>query len=1249
MHEEQWEYPPQVSGDRRLGQGLSNKIQEWLPNPGHASVAWRKSMSATMRLLLLSFLLVSTAGLLYAQGGAYGTILGTVTDNSGAVVPSAAVDVTNTATNVSNHVQTTSTGDFTLPYLQPGSYRVTVQASGFQKSVIDGVVLVVAQQARVNVVMKPGAVSESVQVEASAVNLDTDTAAVTQIVTQQQVEQLPLNGRNFVSLLFIGAGAVQTNGEQGQMRQGEGNAISINGGRPTSNNYTLDGLINTDTALNTPAVIVSQDAIQEFKIQSETYSAEYGFSANQVNIITKNGTNALHGTAFEFLRNDAFDAKAPFQQSLPELRQNQFGFVVGGPIFIPKVYDGRNKTFFMVNYEGWRIRNGFDQSTFTTPDVAQLTGDFSGSGLSPAGAGCTPTASTACMPIDPLTGAPFPSNKIDPSRFSILAQQTLGLNMFPAPNCAGCGGAGFNYRLALTLPQTTNQQTYRLDQELGHRLGKLFFRYTTATYNNENVNGSITNPYGIGTFNEKAESWMFSHTKEIGSQVINNFRFGRLEPIAIQGGTPITAGQVSALGIGGVYPNLPNYARLFPTISLGTPYSSVGSQGNDTTTSDIPTWQFSDTLTLVKGRHTVSAGFDYRRWLQRRDLSADFLGNFNYSNDTIVNNGGNGSKGCATPFCGTGNAIADFLLGYYNAASTFQPGPFSPTTVAGNLNQYRFMYFAPFVQDDWKVSNRLTLNLGLRWDYRSVPTEKDNKMFWFDRSNPGGGLCYADKALGTATVQSLGGPIAPAGNGFYSYCGRANPADGSKKPFAPRIGVAYRLGDKTVLRGGYGIFFDSFETREIDDSGDIYPFVVRANNSPVSDVANCGTAGNPACNPKNTNNMFPPVPLHQITAGQDGSQFFAVIISERPHNPYVQQWSLSAQREIARNTTLEVNYVGNKGTHLLNRINIGQPLPPPDPAACDPLTGGDPTNVVSLCPVSSRRPFQNITSSLGFLDSEYNGYSSYNAGNVKVEHRSNSLALLSVYTWAKSLDDKSAAAGVGSTNAFAGHMDEHNPRLDYGRSDFDVDHRFVNSLVYQLPIGRGKRYGSGMNKALDAAVGGWQLTAITTFQRGFPFSILCNDANSLLLSFTQRCTQVGDPYPSGFHKDIKHWFNNTLSTDGANPSANGTCAAANLSGVAFCQPLSGQFGNSGRDIIRGPGINNWDMGIGKDFRFTEKVSFQFRAEAFNVFNHHQYGFDPFTSTGIGAPVGDNPLSPGFGEVQAAHPGRIIQLGGKIVF
>ncbi|MGH9549211.1 MAG: carboxypeptidase regulatory-like domain-containing protein, partial [Terriglobales bacterium] len=371
--------------------------------------------------LVVCLFVVLSAGFLYGQGGANGTILGTVTDSSGAVVGSAKVDVANVATGVASHTETSVNGDFTTPYLAPGVYRVTVQAPGFQKAVADGITLAVAQQARVNIVMKPGQVSETVEVQANPVSLDTDSAAVSQLISQTQVEQLPLNGRNFLNLLFIGAGAVQTTGEQGQMRQGEGNAISINGGRPTSNNYTLDGLVNTDTALNTPAVILSQDAIQEFKVQSETYSAEYGFSANQVNIVSKSGTNQLHGTVFEFLRNDAFDAKAPFQSAIPELRQNQFGFVLGGPIYIPKVYDGRNKTFFLVNYEGWRIRNGINQDTFNVPNPAWLDGDFSASGLTPATAGCIPSATTFCMPVDPTTGAPYPGNIIPSGSFSRLA------------------------------------------------------------------------------------------------------------------------------------------------------------------------------------------------------------------------------------------------------------------------------------------------------------------------------------------------------------------------------------------------------------------------------------------------------------------------------------------------------------------------------------------------------------------------------------------------------------------------------------------------------------------------------------------------------------------------------------------------------------------------------------------------------------------------------------------------------------
>lgn len=1166
-------------------------------------------MSMMTRNFLLCLLIVlSTQVLLFGQAGATGTILGTVTDNSGAVVANAAVAITNLATGVTKKTATSSSGDFTAPYLQPGTYKVEVEAPGFQKSVLQNIGLVVAQEVRANVTMKPGAVSETVEVQANAVALDTDSATVSQTVTQQQVNELPLNGRNFLSLLFIGAGAVQTNGEMGQMRQGEGNAISINGSRPESSNYTLDGLANTDTALNTPAVILSQDAIQEFKVQSETYSAEYGFSANQINIVSKSGTNELHGSIFEFDRNDAFDAKGPFQSAIPELRQNQFGFVAGGPVYIPKVYDGRNKTFWLVNYEGWRIKNGTNLF-FSAPDAAELQGNFSGETFPAYGTAACATAlsnNLPCMPVDPTTGAPFPGNTIPSTSFSRLAAAELGAGLFPAPNCVGCPQG--NYRLNTTLPNTVDQQTYKLDENLG-RLGSIFFRYTKADYANDGISGSVSVPAGVSIFSEKSTSWEVSHTITLGHNIINNFRFGKLEAIANQGGNPAPTSAVTAMGLSGVFQNIPGAYRLWPTITFQSLSAAYGSQANDSTTSDIPMWDIADSVSTVRGKHTVSVGFDFRKWVQKRNLSADFLGDFGYNNNTVLNNGGGCPNG--TGLCGTGNAVADFLLGYYNNASTFQPGPFSPAGAVGNLNQYHFLYIAPFVQDDWKVSNRLTLNLGLRWDYRSVPFEQSNKMFWFDTANPGGGLCMADQALATQTVQALGGPIAPDGNGFYRYCGRNNPAPGSKKPFAPRIGFAYRLGDKTVVRGGYGIFFDSSETREIDDSGDIYPFVVRASPNPTTDPTL----------PKVTDNMFSPVTLHQVSPATDGSQFFAVIISEKPRNPYVQQWSLSAQRELARNTTLELNYVGNKGTHLLNRTNIGQPLPPSNPALCESSggTAGD-------CPVSTRRPYPNITSSLGFLDSQWNGYSNYNAFNAKLERRTRSMAFLAVYTWAKSLDDKSAAAGLGATNAFAGHMNDHNPRLDYGPSDFDVPHRFVASYVYQLPFGRGKHFGNSMNKVADLAVGGWEVTGITTFQKGFPFSVLCNDTLGLLVTFTQRCNLVGDP---GSPHGINNWFNT----------------------AAFAQPLPGQFGDVGRNTLREPGINNWDVGLDKTFDFTERLHFQLRLETFNTFNHADYGLDP-SQAGVGpgqSAVGNSITGPGFGQVTLARPGRIVQLGGKLTF
>jgi hypothetical protein len=1206
-------------------------------------------MSTMTRNFLLSFLVVSSTGLLYAQGGAYGTIVGTVTDNSGAVMAKASVDVTNVATNVTKHTETTSSGDFTVPYLAPATYRVTVQSQGFQKSVVDNIDLVVGQEARADVSMKPGATTETVEVTAQSVTLDTDSSALSQLVAQQQVEELPLNGRNFMQLLLIGAGAVTVGGEQGTMRQGEGNAVSINGGRPEGNNYTLDGLVNTDTALVTPAVILSQDAIQEFKVESGTYSAEYGYSASQINIVSKSGTNQLHGAVFEFDRNNAFDA-LPFATSTdyiagvktanPVLRQNQFGFVVGGPVYIPKVYDGRNKTFFLANYEGGRIINGARVSE-TVPNPAVLTGDFSqetypaGVGGLPGGplpaygtAACTTLIGLGynCMPVNPTTGQGFPGNKIPSTAFtSRIGLVAVANNFWGAPTVANQPEGVTNFIKSVGFPLTTNQQTYRLDQNVG-KLGSVFFRYTRTNYQNNATYNSGDLAHGIEQYFEKQKNWAVSHTINIGKSNVNNFRFGYLDALAPQGGSVIPASQVAALAENGVFTHFSALQQTWPNVGLTT-YNSGGGSVNSYSGSDQPAWEFADSFTSVHGKHTIGLGFDIRRVRLTRNLDDDFYGDWGFSSSLIQNN----TPGCPnapvsvnggqpTSLCGTGNAIADMMLGYYSGVGGFVPGPLSPTNTAGNPQTHVFNYFAPYVQDDWKVTQKLTLNLGLRWDYRAAAYEASNHFFWRDLTNARGGLCYADKTLSTNGVapggDSTSGPI-------LRYCGSV-PHPGSKKPFAPRFGFAYRLNNKTVARGGYGIFFDSSEGREIDDSADIYPYSIRNNLNP----------GSVSTLPKFSNQLFPAYstlgPFPESTLS-----FIAVIESPNPRNPYVQSWNFSVQREIAKATTLEVNYIGTHSVHLLDRRNISQPnsIPAASLAFCqatDPVTGNYINLTQAPCTVASRLPYPNFN---GFyIDSDWSGYAHYNAMNIKFEHRAGDLAVTSVFTWAKSMDDKSAAAGVGATGTgYQGTMNNHNPSLDYGPSDFNVDHRFVASYVYQLPIGRGKKVLGGVGRGANLLVGGWEITGITTFQTGFPFSIQAGDVGSVLDTQFQRGSY----------------------TPGCAIHGSLTAKFQRLNPACFTQPALGVYGNTTRNYLRQPGINNWDMGFGKNLLLGERVKFGIHVDTFNTFNHHQYAGDVGALI-TGGSGGNNNISntvgaSNFGLITGASSSRIIQLSGKLTF
>ena len=1090
-------------------------------------------------------LFLAAAGPAAAQT-ATGQITGAITDATGATVTGVRIKITNTLTGLTRETTSSDRGTYSVPQLPVGTYVITGEKDGFKLAVSSANELKVDQVLRVDMSMEHGALTESVEVLGRSVALDTETASIGHVITERQVTELPLNGRNFLQLLFLGNGAVETTGEQGGMRQGAGNAISINGSRPTSNNYLLDGTSNTDTSLGTPAAVLSVDAIQEFKEQTATYSAEYGFSANQISIVSKTGTNRLSGALFYFLRNDALDARSFFDVEKQKLDQKQFGFVTGGPVLVPGAYDGRNRTFFLVNYEGMRREVGV-QDFLRVPLPEELAGRFS------------------TTIIDPVTRQPFANNTIPSNRFTRLANLALSRNYWPAPNANIPQG---NYIRQRNLPTDTNQTTVRIDQKLGAGWGTVFGRYTQTNW--ENITLGTVTELGDNFFVQKTRNWQVSHSLPIGATLVNQFRIGYVGARADQHGFTAPQADIDAAGLTGVFQNLPDEQRTYPAIGFGgtgTGLAGAGSAVNDYTASYQPMWDVSNTTTWVHGRHTLNFGGNYRRWWLQRDLANDFLGQFTFSGFF------------------TGNAVADMLLGYYSGTSVFQPAGFSVPGRSGNPREFNFSYFAPYIQDDWKVSSRLTLNGGLRWDYRSVPYETNDRMGWRDLSNPRGGMLVADQTL---VERGIVGDST-----YYKTAGRRNPKDASKNVFAPRLGFAFRPfgGAETVVRGGYGVFWDSYEGREIDGSADIYPYVSRGNYIQTADQ----TTGL-----KTTNELFPSfADLGPATPA--ANTFLAVSMSPDPKNPYVQQWSVGVQREVFRSTIFEVNYIGTKGSNLLMRRNIAQALP------------YDPANPKS---VAERKPYPNF---VVYIDSDFSGDSNYNALNTKLERHTSSLVATVVYTWAKSTDNKSAAAGIGGSafNGWQGTLDNSRPELDRGRSDFDVDHRLVGSFVYNLPFGKGEKIAGDASGLKNALVGGWQVNGIATFQRGFPITITAADAGGLNDSFgTNRADIIGDPYPGGFNKSIDAWFNT----------------------AAFAQPAPGSFGSVGRNTLRAPGINNLDLALFKNFDLARGSRVQFRFESFNTFNHAQFN----------API-VNIADSRFGRITSARPGRINQIGLKLLF
>jgi hypothetical protein len=1101
----------------------------------------------TKRTLLGAVLaLLAMAGTAGAQT-ATGEITGTVRDTSGAVVPGATVTVHSDLTGLTRTATTNPSGAYSFPLLPVGTYSVSAQLAGFSVAKQSDIRLQVDQVVRIDLTLAVGAATETVEVQARTAAIDTETAAVAQVVTEKQITDLPLNGRNFLQLLFLGAGAVETDGEQGSMRQGVGSAISLMGARPTSNNFMIDGTANVDTSLGTPAVVLSVDALEEFKEQTKNYSAEYGFSANQINLVSKSGTNEFHGAGFYFGRNEGLDAKNYFDSptaAKPKLDQKQFGGTVSGPII-------KNKTFLLVNYEGLRRDSGYTAFTFV-PTPEQLAGHF------------TTTI------IDPVTGQPFPNNTIPPERFSRLAQLTLKNGWYPAPNANLPQG---NYEQVRTLPTTQDQFTVRLDQDLG-KFGRAFFRFTKSTFENRSA-GTLTPDVGDYVNKQDTTNWQVSHTWPIQNNIVNVFRIGRVGALANIEGTPCPQSDVDFLQLTGVFTNIPDPQRGCPGVGIQG-FANVGGAVNDYTASNQPMWDVSNTTTWITGNHTIKFGANYRRWWLQRDLANDFLGNW----------GGFNVGFTAPPGVSPGpdNYVADFLLGYYgsNGVSVFQPGPFPVEGKVGNPREFNLWYFAPYIQDDWRVTSKLTLNLGLRYDYRNVPYETNNRMGWRNLNYAPGGLLVADEKL------QAGGIVDGA---YYQEAGRRSPENPDAwKVFAPRISFAYRTSEsgQTVIRGGYGLFYDSAEGREIDGSSDIYPYVSRGTyQQSLGQTEPLQT----------TNDLFPSFTSGGV-ATPAANTFLAVSMSPQPKNPYVQQWSLGVQHEISRSTSAELNYVGSHGSNLLMRINIAQALP---------YTPDNPT-------VQGRKPYPNFQV---YIDSTWSGYSDYHGMNVTLTHRSRGLLGSVAYTWAKSTDSKSAAAGIGAneTAGWQGFLNNHDPARDHGLSSFDVAHRLVASFVWNLPFGKGEKFGGDASGFKQAVIGGWQLNGIYLLQGGFPISIYAADIGGVLDTFgTNRADIVGDIHAGG--GSITQWFNT----------------------AAFAQPALGAFGNSGRSILRGPGRNNLDLALFKNFFFPGNTILQLRVEAFNALNHPQW-----------SSVDQTIYSPSFGVINGAHDGRIVQLGAKVLW
>ncbi|WP_446745042.1 carboxypeptidase regulatory-like domain-containing protein [Silvibacterium acidisoli] len=1069
------------------------------------------------------------------------TMVGTVVDSSGAPVAGAKVTALNEGTKVKYPGTTNGDGNYSIQFIQPGTYDVTVEMQGFNKVTQTGKIVVIDQATRTDFKLVVGSEATSVTVSASSPPISTDDATLGETFNTKAVEDLPIIGHNALEVAATASNVVigPTSNYSGVP---PGEDFIGAGQREIQNSLNLDGVSIMNNLISLAPARPSTDMISEVQMQSGNYPAQYGsYLGLHINLVSKSGTNDLHGSVYDYIQNTALNA-APFTNSLgsptPIQHYNQYGFGLGGPVYLPKLYNGRNKTFFFASYE--KINQvQQSQSIVSALTPAMKAGDFS--------AVSTPLN-------DPFTGQPYVNNQIPASELALpSAQIAQKIEQYMVnPNVPGDhNGTQDNLNVSYPSDLFIHQTLDRIDENIGDKV-RIFVRYH---WQNLQVNGGDPFPTNASFGPTKSRNTAIGYTHFITANLINDFHVGlntvtsnNLNYFAQNG----INGAGTALGIAGFNADTQYNNPGVPSFT----FDQFNEVGNDASNwyQDDRTIDGYEQISWIHGKHNIMAGAELRKLTIGREAANDPRGVFNFQGNS------NGTS--------TGYSAADFVLGLAQSDTT----PIFPAK--GSIGEWRDGFF---VLDNWQPFQKLTLNYGLRYELPTVPYSLNG----YARI-----LNDTETALIPASGASTAANFVPTPG--FKFNGP------NHEDWAPRFGFAYRATGTTTLRGGFGIYYNANQ---------LNTYTLTTQNYPLAATVSYSTL---AGNLLSFTNPTPGAASASPVAGVPGTYVSATTVPKYLPSQTLYQWNLSWGQELWRNAGFELQYLGSHAIHLDRDFYDNQP----QPSATD-------TNI------NARRPNQLFGTIRRIQNDEYSHYNGFTA--ILRQRETHGVSGSVSYTWSHDLDITDNSNGGYTT------MDQYNIGRDYGDSDWDMRNRFVATVTYELP-----KF-SGSKEVVKETIGGWQANAIVTAQSGTPYNVV--------LGFDR--ANVGQPRgnvqrPNWLHKPMAHC--------GLSSYISGNATSC-IDATAFEIPDEGTYGTSRRNPLHGPGYNNMDFSLFKNFNIWKSMKFQFRAEAQNLFNHPS-GANPNATISSNFDPNDPSTYSGFGTVTGTsrfYSPRSIQLAGKIVF